>query len=376
MKACAFDPKERYESAEAMLEAFEGMRTQAGFGKLVTEREENKTMVLPRNRENVLRTEEASRAEKVQKPENAEKNTITVKQAEKKGSKWKLHWKAALGAGIAAMLLIVLAMLPHSQNQTDISDNTASYSEDLVLKNEAPDSEEAIFTCPEIMKYAFGTEILKEDVVSIEFLRSLNTAPDDAKDVSENGNGKVLLWSEPADYGKQRLFIAGDGAVCFPENSAYLFGGYFLFADTEYINLHTITFSDAVDTSNVTNMKNMFAGCSSLRNVDIEAFDTSKVRNMESMFSRCYSLTNIDLSEFDTSQVTSMNGMFSSCSSLNSLELENFDTSRVTDMQYMFELCTSLSNLNLDSFDTSNVKDMTGMFLRCFMLKNLNIVSA
>lgn len=75
------------------------------------------------------------------------------------------------------------------------------------------------------------------------------------------------------------------------------------------------------DTSEITNMDNMFIYCTSLKSIDLSNFDTSAVKNMNNMFYGCSSLTTLDLSNFDTSAVTSMIQMFVGCSSLTSLDL-------------------------------------------------------
>ena len=81
-------------------------------------------------------------------------------------------------------------------------------------------------------------------------------------------------------------------------------------------NLKSIKKLKGLDTSNVTNMNNLFYGCSSLTSLDLSSLDTSKVTGMSYMFSGCSSLTSLDLSNWDTSKVTIMGNMFSRCSSL------------------------------------------------------------
>ena len=76
-------------------------------------------------------------------------------------------------------------------------------------------------------------------------------------------------------------------------------------------------------TSKVYNINSMFAGCSSLRSIDLSTFDTKKVRNMQFLFARCLSLISIDLSSFDTSNINkneNLGGMFIEC---NLLKIEN-----------------------------------------------------
>jgi surface protein len=60
----------------------------------------------------------------------------------------------------------------------------------------------------------------------------------------------------------------------------------------------------------------MFAGCQSLKSLDLSSFNTTNVNNMESMFYLCKSLKLLDLSSFDSTNVSNMILMFSYCSSL------------------------------------------------------------
>lgn len=140
-------------------------------------------------------------------------------------------------------------------------------------------------------------------------------------------------------------------------------------------NVQTIKFSENIDTSNVTNMSNMFYDCSSLTSLDVSGFNTGNVTNMNSMFDGCNRLRSLDLSNFDTSKVTNMVNMFYDCERLASLDLSSFDTGRVTSMQKMFYYCRSLTNLDLSSFDTGNVTDMSNMFYYCVSLTSLDLSS-
>ena len=74
-----------------------------------------------------------------------------------------------------------------------------------------------------------------------------------------------------------------------------------------------------IDTSNVTNMSNMFNGCNKLTTVPL--FDTSNVTNMSDMFNGCRQLTTVPLS--DTSNVGNMDNMFSDCIKLTEVWIKN-----------------------------------------------------
>ena len=123
----------------------------------------------------------------------------------------------------------------------------------------------------------------------------------------------------------------------------------------------------------VNNLKEAFAECNKLKNVNLSLINTSNVTNMSSMFVNCSSLNNLNLSNFDTSNVTTMNGMFNGCAGLNSLNLSNFNTEKVTDMNNLFYGCSGLKTLDISSFDTAKVTDMNGMFYNCSSLLELNV---
>ena len=115
-----------------------------------------------------------------------------------------------------------------------------------------------------------------------------------------------------------------------------------------------------LDTSQVTDMQDMFSGCDNL--TEIPLLNTSKVTNMNNMFNDCNNLTEIPL--LDTSSVTSMISMFNGCKNLTEIPLLN--TSKVTNMNNMFNDCNNLTEIPL--LDTSSVTRMNSMFNGC---KNL-----
>ncbi|EMF0190094.1 BspA family leucine-rich repeat surface protein [Enterococcus hirae] len=99
------------------------------------------------------------------------------------------------------------------------------------------------------------------------------------------------------------------GKVVAPEDSAYLFSSDL--TGSKYLNnLTEIEGLNQLDTSNVTNMREMFKEMSNLTSLDVSGFDTSNVTTMENMFYNISSVTSLDLSVFDTSNVTTMQDMF------------------------------------------------------------------
>jgi len=126
------------------------------------------------------------------------------------------------------------------------------------------------------------------------------------------------------------------------------------------------------NTQNVTNMVGMFDGCSGLTSLDVSHFNTQNVTAMGGMFTGCSVLTSLDVSHFNTQNVTYMGGMFKGCSGLTSLDVSHFNTQNVTNMNYMFSGCSGLTSLDLSHFDTQNVKEMSRMFYGCSALTTIN----
>ena len=87
-----------------------------------------------------------------------------------------------------------------------------------------------------------------------------------------------------------------------------------------------------LDTSNVVNMRAMFAGTKF--NQDISSWNTSNVTDMSWLFAGAQYF-NKPLNTWDTSKVTDMSHMFSKATAFNQ-PLNTWDVSNVTDMSYMF----------------------------------------
>ena len=128
----------------------------------------------------------------------------------------------------------------------------------------------------------------------------------------------------------------------------------------------SLVFVPLLNTSNVTIMYAIFSGCSSL--VTISQLNTSSVVTMQNMFYNCSSLTTVPL--LDTSNVINMSYMFSGCSSLTTVPL--LDTGEVTNMNAIFQGCSSLTSIPL--LDTSNVTNMGAMFSGCSSLTTIPLL--
>ena len=184
----------------------------------------------------------------------------------------------------------------------------------------------------------------------------------------EESGYEVKLWLDPTD--KTAYYYAETEKVHLNTNSRNMFlSGY---SEQKIKNILELDLSN-FDTSQVTDMSNMFYGMSNLITLNLSNFDTSKVINMGSMFYGMSNLTSLNLSSFDTSQVTYMYFMFYGMSNLITLNLSNFDTSKVINMGSMFYGMSNLTSLNLSNFDTSKVWNMRYMFYNMRNLTTLNL---
>ena len=82
------------------------------------------------------------------------------------------------------------------------------------------------------------------------------------------------------------------------------------------------------------------------------------------MFSECSSLKELNISNFNTSNVTNMRNMFFKCKSLKVLNLSNFTANKVTNMTNMFGECVKLKELKLPNFNPKNI-NVSNMFYAC-----------
>lgn len=157
------------------------------------------------------------------------------------------------------------------------------------------------------------------------------------------------------------------------------------------------------DVSNVTDMKSMFAsvikdkkkrdtfetaeayvGAMAIDSLKpLSKWNTGKVGNMNRMFEGCTSLQNLNgLENWNTRNVESMISMFEDCILIDSLEpLSKWNTGNVTDMRAMFAVCQSIQNTGnqktngLKNWNVSNVESMNDMFSKCTSLVDISGLS-
>ena len=132
------------------------------------------------------------------------------------------------------------------------------------------------------------------------------------------------------------------------------------------------------DTSYITDMSYMFAGCSSLMFLpDISNWNTINVTNMRYMFSSCILLKSLpDLSKWNTINVTDMSHMFAYCTSLESLpDISKWNTKNVKNLNGIFNSLQLNILPDISNWDTRNLISINAMFYKCSRLLKLPDIS-
>lgn len=377
IKACSFRPEDRYSSPLAMRQELESIL-------YVTEDMANDDMIMlyeDQNRERST-TSFTSRIAKTIKPAAGDK---TAGEAQKKGM-GKLPLIAG-GIGAAVLILaVIIGVAVHSSSSKERKEEPGSSV--VADTSPKPAREPTPEPTPEIVydwrlnvlmpielsegenypletDMFLGMDVPRNQIASVTFLDTLDEMPSDARDVSEDGSGRVMAWAEKRDNGLSDIYIGGYGGVSAAEDSKFLF--------YDLNQAEKIQLNGNLHTEDCENLVGAFAYCSQLTSLDISSLDMSNVSDMYSMFFECKKLTHIQFGTPDTSKVTDMSFLFGNCESLLSLDVTGFNTSRVTDMSYMFQDCKSLTELDLSGFDTGRVTSMRAMFLECSSLRSLNL---
>ena len=224
----------------------------------------------------------------------------------------------------------------------------------------------------------FHTDYYRENIVTVTFLDTNQVASDatESWDVSVDKDRGVMAWVVPnsEDNTKYDLYIGANKGVIANEDSSYLF--------RHFTGVVSIVFDENFDTSNMVNMQSMFGYTINLTSLDLSSFDTRNVTNMANLFCMWTeedgiatetSLSTIIFGDkWDTSNVTNMKDVFTGTSVTN-LDLSNWDTANVTYMYHMFNRCDKLVELNLCGWDTSKVYNMEAMFANTPILKNIHV---
>lgn len=123
----------------------------------------------------------------------------------------------------------------------------------------------------------------------------------------------------------------------------------------------TVSATDTLNTTSITDWSNAFDDCSSLTTVpNMGTWDLSSALDLSAMFAGCTSFNESSIDDWDVSAVTNMGTMFSSCSTFNQ-DISSWDVGVVTTMINMF-LNAVAFNQDITGWDMVNVIVIRQMF--------------
>lgn len=209
---------------------------------------------------------------------------------------------------------------------------------------------------------AFHRAVPKDKATEIIFGKKTDNAPHirdlNGSPVGANGSDKIKVYEKNGHF---YVLSEDNTKIAFPEKSIALF--------QNYEQLKTVDFADAVDTSKVEVLNNLFYNCPQLESVSLASFDTSSLKKADYLFYGCSALKSVDLYGFDVTSVTDMIGMFNGCSSLRTLDLTGFNTSNLEYTANMFYHCKKLRTIfATGGFSTDKIISASNMFAGCTSL--------
>ena len=124
-----------------------------------------------------------------------------------------------------------------------------------------------------------------------------------------------------------------------------------------YVNVAKMVFDPSFAAARPTSTYRWFYNMTNLKSITgLNYLNTSEVTNMDDMFTNCKLLTSLDLSSFNTSKVVYMGWMFSGCTNLRTIYVgDGWNTAAVTSSSDMFWNCTSLVGGKGTTFDANHI---------------------
>lgn len=246
------------------------------------------------------------------------------------------------------MLLIVMLMLICIIAICVVGAHSVHPTETAELNKDVEQKEEHISAAVDIAATSIGTNAKATFTVSTGEIHIYNSSTSGKATMSKSSWYTFLKKIITADGNLDAVkSITFDDQVYAPANSVNLFSPYI--SETRYPLSKLVAFNNIDDKllmSNVTDISNMFYGCSSLKSLNVYNWDMSKLESTMRVFSHCSALEKIRGFEYwrNGNNCTWGYGMFDGCSSLRELNIPYVDTGVHLSM---FRGCSSLEVLKL-----------------------------
>lgn len=140
-----------------------------------------------------------------------------------------------------------------------------------------------------------------------------------------------------------------------------------------FICLEEISGQALLNPQNCKNLSRLFAGCRSLRNLNVSHWNTAAATTAEGLFDGCSKLEKLDVSHWKLGKCRNLSAMFRGCEKLQELDVSQWNVGKVRDFSDVFFRCMQLKKLDVSRWNTAAARRMDGMFLRCKMLQDLDV---
>ncbi len=139
-----------------------------------------------------------------------------------------------------------------------------------------------------------------------------------------------------------------------------------------FTNLTQIDGLETLDTSNITELSQIFKNCCHLTSLNLSGFNDANPTSMNEVFYGCSSLKSIDVSQFDLEDVNKYNNLFANCCSLENVKWGNTVSTQILTIYCvgMFANCCSLTEIDMTAFSGKSL-DLASTFRECTSLKNI-----
>lgn len=116
------------------------------------------------------------------------------------------------------------------------------------------------------------------------------------------------------------------------------------------------------DTSKVTSFADMFNGCCSVKNLNVQSWDVSSSTSFQATFASCMSAREIDVSRWVAPRCTTIYSMFNSCHNLEEINLSSLGTNLITTIRYFAYNCGSLLKVDASNLVANKCTDIRDAF--------------
>ena len=184
----------------------------------------------------------------------------------------------------------------------------------------------------------------------------------------------VSQWNTSKIKYFDKMFSNCKSLAFLDVNNWDMISGYSLSGMFSYSGITDIDLSKW-DTSNISNLSNLFYNCTKLKQIDLHTWNTQNVYNVSWMFSGTPKLTNLKgVENWNVENVKYIEYWFHDCG-LYEIKLPDLKKNDINSLQHMFSWANNITEIDLTKIDMSKVTDLNETFAHCQKLKTIYVQS-